>query len=40
VNWNAKLNVQVAPSNSATFLYNHNDKQVDGRGASVVATTC
>lgn len=34
-NWNGKLNVQVTSSNAATFLYNRNDKLVDGRGASV-----
>jgi hypothetical protein len=33
-NWNAKLNVQLTDQNSAEFLYNRNEKIVNGRGAS------
>jgi len=33
-NWNAKLNLQVTDQNSAEFLYNRNEKLVNGRGAS------
>jgi hypothetical protein len=33
-NWNAKLNLQLTDQNSAEFLYNRNEKLVNGRGAS------
>ncbi|MGA7992501.1 MAG: carboxypeptidase regulatory-like domain-containing protein [Thermoanaerobaculia bacterium] len=33
-NWNAKLNLQLTGNNSAEFLYNRNEKLVNGRGAS------